>query len=88
MTAETWPWAGVQAGITSPPARVAAVTPDDDEDLPRWARGLWVNGAGLVKVTTIEGDTATLYFPQGQTGCLIRRVWADGLTATGVHAIL
>ena len=64
------------------------VTPNDAADLDRPLKGLNCSVAGLVKVTTV-GDashpewTGLLHFCEGDDGkALIKRVWADGKTAT------
>jgi len=73
------------AGLDSPPARVQPITADDGADLPLATRALNAAGAGSVRVTTVAGDTATLYLAAGIAFPLrVRRVWASGTTATGL----
>ena len=71
-------------------ANAAAVTPDDDSNLPTLAtKGLWVGGAGNVKVGTVNGNTVT--FNSVPAGILLRiqakRVYATGTTATNIVAL-
>ena len=75
-------------GLDSPPARLAEIAPSDTEDLPRPTRAINVAGAGLVRVTTIEGDTGTLYIAAGLAFPLrARRIWATGTDATGITGL-
>ncbi len=67
----------------------AAVTPSDSTDLSFVARGLWVGGAGDVKVTTANGDTITLSGVQAGTliPVAVSRVFATLTTATLIVAL-
>lgn len=76
------------AGLESPPSRTIAVTPDDGADLPFASRALNAAGEGAVRVTTVGGDTGTVYLAAGIAFPLrVRRVWATGTTATGIVAL-
>lgn len=68
-----------------------AVTPSDAADLPTSpAKGLWVGGAGAVKVTLINGNTVTFSgIPAGTLlPIVVTRVFATGgTTATLMLAL-
>lgn len=63
------------------------VTPADDTDLPRPARSLWVGGYGMVKITTILGDTFVWPATDGYISMEVTRVWSTGTTATDIVAL-
>lgn len=75
-----------QTGLSSPPSRGLALTPDDGTDLPFAIRGLMVSTAGDVSVVTTGGDTVTLpaLQPGVQYAVLATRVRSTGSTATGI----
>lgn len=76
-------------GLNSPPQEVFAVTPDDAVDLARATRCLNVATSGAVRVTTLGGDTETLYIAAGITFPIrVARIWATGTTATGILGLL
>lgn len=81
------PFANDQRGLGSPIANCATVTPNDGTDLTTSGRGLWVDVTGNVKFTTVNGDTDTLSAVAAGVWhpIRIRRVWATGTTATGIH---
>lgn len=65
----------------------AAVTPDDDNDLPTAARGLYIGTAGNVRITTLDGTVLTI--PNHPVGYLLwgaRRVHETGTTASNIIA--
>ncbi|MCV3273817.1 spike base protein, RCAP_Rcc01079 family [Roseobacter sinensis] len=73
------------AGLSSPPANLIAVTPSDDTDLPMASRCINVSGGGAVRVTTIHGDTATLFVAAGVVFPIrAQRIHATDTTATGI----
>ena len=76
-------------GLDSPASRLLAVVPDDQADLSLASRALNVATTGTVKVTTVEGDTATVYVAAGIAFPVrASRVWATGTTATNIVALL
>lgn len=78
-------------GLTSPAGRAFVITPDDATDLPVSLRGIYLGGAGDLRVILV-GDTAPVTFGQmaagGVHGLRIRRVLATGTTATGLVGVL
>lgn len=75
-------------GLESPPSHLAAVTPSDTNDLATASRALNVEQNGFVRVTTVGGDTGTLFIAAGCTFPVrVRRVWSTGTTATGIVAL-
>lgn len=79
------PFANVTPGLESPATHLAAVTPDDTQDLASASRGINVSGTGTVRVTTVGGDTETVYIAAGSAFPLrVTRIWATGTTATGI----
>lgn len=75
-----------QPGLSSPPSRAAAVTPDNAADLGFPIRGLMVATAGDVAVVTTGGDTVILpaLQPGTQYAIMATRVRATGTTAGGI----
>ncbi len=72
-------------GLTSPATRLTAVTPDDGADLPIFSRALAATTAGLVRVTTVGGDTGDIFLNAGVAFPIrVQRVWATGTTAGGI----
>jgi len=74
---------------TSPAARAAAITPSDAVDLVAATRGLYVGGAGDVKIITAGADTVV--FAAVPAGSVLpvqaARVLATGTTATNLVAL-
>ena len=69
---------------------LAAITPDDSNDLATFARALWVGGAGNISLDTLDGTTilvsgvtAGTYLPVST-----RRVRATTTTATLIVPLL
>lgn len=82
------PYAGFQPGLESPATRLVAVEPDDSADLVWTTRALGVAQAGMVRVTTQNGDTGEIFIAAGVPFPIrVRRVWATGTTATGIVAL-
>ena len=76
-------------GWTAPTYDAASVTPSDSADLAKPTRGLYIGGAGNVKLDT-EGGTAVTF--NGLTAGSIlpvrtTRVYATGTTATDIIAM-
>ena len=69
-----------------PAAYAETVTPSDASDLSYVTRGLWVGGAGNVKVLMLGGDAVTLVGVQAGTLLPIRvsRVYSTDTTATSM----
>jgi hypothetical protein len=94
---------GVAADAIMPARRAFAVVTSDTKDLtdptgdadPFYAKGLFVGGAGTVKVT-MAGDVAEPSTPVTFSGVAagtflnvqVRRVWATGTTATLILALM
>lgn len=74
-----------QIGLESPAVRLYGAAPSDSSDLPNASRAINVATAGSVRVTTIHGDTDTVYIAAGITFPLrVRRIWQSGTSATGI----
>jgi hypothetical protein len=74
--------------LEAPATYLEEVAPSDAADLARVCRALNVDGAGAVRVTTLEGQTGTVYVPSGGVFPIrATRVWATGTTATGIVAL-
>ncbi len=72
-------------GLESPPSHMFAINPDDAQDLPHAVRCLNVASPGTVRLTTIKGDTESLFLNAGTVFPIrARRVWATGTTAAGI----
>ncbi|SLN13291.1 hypothetical protein PSA7680_00259 [Pseudoruegeria aquimaris] len=77
------------AGLESPPTRIFEITPDDGTDLPFVTRALNAATSGEVRITTLGGDTATLYVAAGAVIPIrASRVWATGTVASGLRGLL
>lgn len=70
-------------------AGAVAVTPDDDNDLPRTRASLYVGTAGNIVVVMESGETVTFTNIQDGTFMPIRvnRVKATSTTATNIVAL-
>ncbi|MBL3705556.1 hypothetical protein GI582_22905 [Sulfitobacter sp. BDSS02] len=76
------------SSINSPPENIFGVTPDDGADLPNASRALNVAQSGTVRVTTVGGDTETLFLAAGIAFPVrVQRIWSSGTTATGIVAM-
>jgi hypothetical protein len=74
--------------MTSPPSNAMSVSPDDTSDLGHPSRCINVAVPGSVRVTTVSGDTATVFIAAGVTFPLrARRIWATGTTASGITVL-
>lgn len=72
-------------GLESPASYIAAVTPDDANDLPVASRAVNVAQSGTVQVTTVDGATGTVYVAAGVAFPVrASRIWSTGTTATGI----
>ncbi|MBW4710786.1 hypothetical protein KX928_23595 [Roseobacter sp. YSTF-M11] len=72
-------------GLNSPPSRLAAVTPSDTADIPQASRCINVATSGAVRLTTIAGDTETIFVAAGIVFPIrAARIWSTGTTATGI----
>jgi hypothetical protein len=77
----------IAADLSSPASRGVEITPSDTTDLPALARGLWIGGAGAVRVILAD-DPSPVTFSGVAAGTLlpviVRRVLATGTTATSI----
>lgn len=64
------------------------ITPSDTADLINPNSCLWVDVGGALKYTGANGAVDTVTVPAGPFAILVKRVWATGTTATGIHGIL
>lgn len=77
-----------QPGLESPATNVFEVIPSDTTDLPVSSRALNVAQEGIVKVTTVAGDVASVAIAAGVPFPIrVTRVWATGTTAAGIVAL-
>ena len=68
---------------------VIPVTPSDSEDIDGFVVGLYVTTGGAVVFESPYGGARTLVVPDGfSLTCLVKRVYATGTTATGIHAYI
>lgn len=79
-----------QSGLTSPARDAAAITPSDATALPSTVRGLYIGGAGTLRVRMLSG--AVVDFPDVLGGAVypirVSQVMATGTTATGIVGLL
>ena len=73
-------------GLSSPGANAFAVIGNDGTDLINATRGIYVGGAGDVKVTTVGGSTVTFAAVPAGGVLPVRavRIFATGTTATNL----
>ena len=82
------PFDGATTGLESPALQLAPVVPNDSTDLVTPSRALAVSQSGLVQITTITGQTGTVFVAAGVPFPIrVRRVWASGTTASGIVAL-
>lgn len=82
------PFDGATTGLESPALHLAPVVPNDSTDLVTPSRALAVSQSGLVQITTITGQTGTVFVAAGVPFPIrVRRVWASGTTASGIVAL-
>lgn len=75
--------------LSGPATDALPVIPDDANDLPHVAIGLYVETGGTVSMITAAGETrqiAVVEFSILPVG--VRRVLATGTTASGIHALV
>lgn len=80
------PMGGAPTGMLGPVMHVFDITPDDAADLALTPRGIWVGGAGDLRITAAGSGTATLLAVSAGSMVAVRatRVHATGTTATGL----
>ncbi|MFM9871991.1 MAG: hypothetical protein ACKVQS_00840 [Fimbriimonadaceae bacterium] len=80
---------GSIVGHQDPVFDAFAVTPSDTADLAQVTRGVYVGGAGALKVTLAGGSTVTF---TGLTAGIwpfeVVRIFATGTTATGLIGLV
>lgn len=77
---------GFAEGLDAPALHAAAVTPNDTTDLSTATRGIYIGGAGDLKVDMLGGETVTFFSVPAGTALAIRaiRVYVAGTTATNI----
>lgn len=81
-------FANHHTGLESPATSLAAVTPDDGNDLPWVTRAISVATSGMVRVTTTDGSQGEIFVAAGVPFPIrAARIWATGTTATGLVAL-
>lgn len=74
-----------RGGVGEPASFGFAITPSDGSELEAATRGIWVGGAGAVKVVLTGGDTVTL---SGVTAGTLLPIRAKQVLSTGTTATL
>lgn len=73
------------SGLQSPATRLATVKPNDVDDLAFSSRAIAVGTEGFVHLTTVAGDTGTIFVvPGAPFPVRARRIWASGTTAADI----
>ena len=81
-------FAHYRSGLESPATDLTEVTPSDTVDLLQTSRALNVGITGLVRVTTVGGQTASVYVAAGIAFPVrATRIWATGTTASNIVAM-
>ncbi len=75
-----------QPGLTTPAQAAVAIVPSDVQPLAHVTRGIYVGGAGNLRVVMLSGETVTLVGVVAGTIYPIRvaQVRSTGTTATGL----
>ena len=60
------------------------ITPDDDEDLTKFTRTLYVGVSGPLRLRMINGDIVERTFEQGYHPLAVNKVFATGTTASEI----
>lgn len=82
------PFHRFETGLESPAIYATPVVPSDAEDMAYACRALNVAQGGIVRVTTIAGDTADVSVAAGIPFPIrASRVWQSGTTASGIVAL-
>lgn len=75
--------------LDSPPTRLYLATPSDTTDLPLASRAVNVATSGTIRVTTTQGDVATIFVAAGVAFPVrASRIWSTDTTATGIVVML
>jgi hypothetical protein len=78
-------FANYTPGLESPATHLTEIVPNDTQDLAQTTRALNVGTTGVVRVTTMGGETASIYIAAGIAFPLrVTRIWATGTTATNI----
>lgn len=83
------PFAQRARSVSGPATDALPVTPDDTNDFPMVAIGLYIETGGTVVLDTVAGETRSIsvadfsILPLG-----VCRVRDTGTTATGIHALV
>ncbi|WP_299964580.1 hypothetical protein [uncultured Roseobacter sp.] len=81
-------FAQYQVGLESPATRIWEVTPNDRDDMDEASRAINVATSGTVRITTVDGTTATIYVAAGSAFPVrAARIWNSGTTATDITAL-
>jgi len=83
------PFSMRMSSLSGPARDILPVTPNDATDLPSVAVGLFVENGGAIRIGTVGGGDRTLNVPDYSLLPVgIRRVFATGTTASGIHALV
>lgn len=77
-------FAAYTPNLSSPAYNVVIVTPSDTDDLVNVSRFIRSELAGVIKLTTLGGQTVILKFAAGETRAIrATRIFTTGTTAAG-----
>lgn len=65
---------------------IRPITPNDSVDIPI-CESLSIASGGVIKLTTENDNVVTVTLPSGVIPLRVKRVWATGLTASGISAL-
>jgi hypothetical protein len=81
-------FADFASGLESPALRAFEINPSDTADLDEVSRALNVGTSGTVRLTTVQGTTATIQVAAGIAFPIrATRIWSTGTTATNIVAL-
>jgi hypothetical protein len=80
------PYLSAANRLTGPIVGAFAVSPDDEQDLPKVTRQLYAAGAGDIAVVWLDGSETVEPIAAGErVDWRVSRVKATGTTATGIR---
>ncbi|GAB4282854.1 MAG: hypothetical protein Kow0058_01450 [Roseovarius sp.] len=83
------PFADRSLSLSGPATDAMPVTPDDANDLPMVAIGLYVESGGTLSLVTAANAQREIVVPDFTILPVgVRRVRATGTTASGIHALV
>ena len=83
-------WKNTFDSLIAPAAGAMEVTPNDELNLSKYAKTVYIGGDGDLRITTVDDDVVTFTGMKGGSYLPVRvkRIWSTGTTATGIIALI